>query len=351
MKSKEDIIEEVFEKYEILDRIGRGRTGVVYKAFDKNLQLPVAIKRVYEVFKNKSDCERLLKEIKIFEFLSKHPNIIRLLNVIRSDKDSDLYLVFDYMEGNLFNVIRAKILTEQHIKLITYQLLKAVKYFHSAGLINRNLKPNNILINSDCKIKLDDFSLAKSLNSLDDMNMITDYVATRWYRAPEMLLGSLKVGKASDIWSIGCILGEMLKGKTLFPGTCTLNQLNLIVSLTGFPSKEDIQDINGSLTGLLESVKKGSQKSFNEFFIEASYDATDLLNKLLQFNPLKRFTVEEALSHPFLSEFRKVEEEIVYDENSPIELELSEENKSKVIEYKENYSIDKISRVPTDVII
>jgi mitogen-activated protein kinase 15 len=349
MKSKEDIIEEVFEKYEILQRIGRGRSGVVYKAFDKNLQLHVAIKRVFEVFKSKIDCERLLKEIKIFEFLGKHPNIIQLLNVIRSDKDSDLYLVFDYMDANLFNVIRAKILTEQHIKLITYQLLKAVKYFHSAGIINRNLKPNNILVNSDCKIKLDDFSLAKPLSYMDDMNMITDYVATRWYRAPEMLLGSLKVGKSADIWSIGCILGEMINGKTLFPGTCTLNQLNLIISLTGFPSKEDIQDINGSLTGLLESVKKGTPRTFNEYFIEASYDAIDLLNKLLQFNPLKRFTVEEALSHPFFSEFRIQQDEFDFEENCPLELELSEESKNKVIQYKESYSLDKISRVSTGV--
>ena len=349
MKSKEDIIDEVFEKYDVIQRIGRGRSGVVYKAFDKSLQTQVAIKRVYEVFKLKTEAERFLREIKLLEFLGRHPNVIKLHNVLRSDKDFDLYLVFDYMEANLFNVIRAKMLSEQHVKLITYQLLKAVKFIHSVDLINRNLKPNNILVNSDCKIKIDDFSLAKPLNSVDDFNLITDYVATRWYRAPELLLGSTKVGKPADVWSVGCILGEMLNGKTVFPGTCTLNQLNLIVSLTGFPSKDDIQDIQGTLTGLLESVKKITPRFLNEVFIEASYDAVDLLTKLLHFNPKKRFTVDEALAHPFFAEFRIPEEEVVFEGENTLDLEITEDMRNKIAEYRENYSDEKISRLTTGI--
>lgn len=349
MKSNDDIIQEVLDRYEIQQKIGRGRSGIVYKAYDKTLQLQVAIKRIYEVFKSKSDAERLLREIKLLEYFKRHPNICTLHNVIRSDKDADLYLVFDFLEANLFHVIRGKILSEQHIKLITYQILKAVKYMHSSDIINRNLKPNNILLNSDCKIKLDDFSLAQHINSLDDINLITDYVATRWYRAPELLLGSIKVGKPADMWSIGCIFGEMLNGKTVFPGTCTLNQLNLIVSLIGFPSKEDINDIQGSLSGLLESVKKSSAKNFNEFFLESSYDAIDLLSKLLQFNPLKRYTVDEALAHPFFSEFRVPEEEINYEGDHILELEISEDTKKKIIDYKENYDESKIARVSTGI--
>jgi mitogen-activated protein kinase 15 len=145
------------------------------------------------------------------------------------------------MEANLFNIIRANILTEPHIKYITYQILKAVKYIHSCDIMNRDLKPSHILLNSDSKTKLADFALSKSTNIEDEYSYkITDYIATRWYRAPEILLEATFYDKAVDLWSIGCILGEMILNRTVFPGNCTLNQLDLIVQLTGRPSEEDI---------------------------------------------------------------------------------------------------------------
>ena len=158
--------------------------------------------------------------------LNGHENIIRLLNIIKAENNKDLYLVFDYMETDLHAVIRANILQEIHKQFVIYQLLKGLKYIHAGELIHRDLKPSNILLNSECHAKIADFGLARSVAFKEDEGsapVLTEYVATRWYRAPEILLGSTKYTKAVDMWSVGCILGEMIIGKAIFPGTSTLN--------------------------------------------------------------------------------------------------------------------------------
>ncbi len=147
--------------------------------------------------------------------------------------------------GSLFSkvdlhvVIRAGILEEIHRKYIVYQVLKALKYIHSGELIHRDLKPSNILLNSECQCKLADFGLARSIAMKEEEGppVLTEYVATRWYRAPEILLGSTKYSKAVDMWSVGCIIGELLTGKAIFPGSSTLNQIERILELTGRPTQ------------------------------------------------------------------------------------------------------------------
>lgn len=128
-------------------------------------------------------------------------------------------------------VIRAGILEEIHKKFIVYQLLKALKYMHSGELIHRDLKPSNLLLNSECHAKVADFGLARSISCPKEIaeQVLTEYVATRWYRAPEILLGSTKYSKAVDMWSVGCILGELINGKSIFPGNSTLNQIEKIL--------------------------------------------------------------------------------------------------------------------------
>lgn len=152
--------------------------------------------------------------------MTNHPNIIRLQNVIKAENNKDLYLVFDFMETDLHVVIRGGILEEIHQRYIIYQLLKSLKYVHSAEIIHRDLKPSNILLDAECNVKVADFGLARSLitDQPDEGAILTEYVATRWYRAPEILLGSTKYSKAVDMWSVGCILGEMINGKAIFPG-------------------------------------------------------------------------------------------------------------------------------------
>jgi mitogen-activated protein kinase 15 len=169
--------------------------------------------------------------------------------VIRAENDRDIYLVFDFMDTDLHAVIRANILEDIHKQYIIYQVLKCLKYMHSANLLHRDLKPSNLLLNSECHVKVADFGLARSLDCKDpdQSPLLTDYVATRWYRAPEILLGSNKYTKGVDMWSLGCILAELLLGKPIYPGTSTLNQLDRVMEITGRPTPDDIESINSPL--------------------------------------------------------------------------------------------------------
>lgn len=184
------------------------------------------------------------------------------------------------MDTDLHAVIRANILEDIHKQYIIYQVLKSLKYMHSAQLLHRDLKPSNLLLNSECHIKVADFGLARSLDvkDPDQTPLLTDYVATRWYRAPEILLGSNKYTKGVDMWSLGCILAELLLGKPVFPGTSTLNQIDRVLELIGRPSQEDIDAIDCPLAQtMLESIPPTKPKKFRDVFPNASDDALDLL--------------------------------------------------------------------------
>ena len=208
----EEIEAHVLERYELLQKLGQGAYGIVWKAMDKRTREIVALKKNFDAFQNATDAQRTFREIMFLQQLSGHENIIRLLNVIRAKNNRDIYLVFDAMEIDLHAVIRANILEEIHKQYIIYQILKCLKYLHSAEILHRDLKPANILLNSECHVKVADFGLARSLSSQHNETapVMTDYVATRWYRAPEILLGSTKYTKGVDMWSLGFILAELL---------------------------------------------------------------------------------------------------------------------------------------------
>ncbi|KAK9837179.1 hypothetical protein WJX84_009788 [Apatococcus fuscideae] len=235
----EEIDKQVFRKYDILQRLGKGAYGIVWKAIEKKSGKTTALKKIFDAFQNATDAQRTFREIMFLQELDNHDNIIKLLNVMKAENDRDIYLVFDYMETDLHAVIRANILEEIHKQYVMYQLFKALKYMHTAQLLHRDIKPSNVLLNSECLVKLADFGLARSiaqLHTADGTNpVLTDYVATRWYRAPEILLGSSKYTYGVDMWSSGCILGELLSGKPIFPGNSTINQLDRIVTVTGKP--------------------------------------------------------------------------------------------------------------------
>ena len=198
--------------------------------------------------------------------LTGHENIIRLQHIIKADNDVDLYLTFDYMETDLHAVIRASILEPIHQKYISYQLLKALKFIHSASLVHRDVKPSNVLINSDCGIKLCDFGLCRSTLEPDGPKpVLTDYVSTRWYRAIEVLLGSFHYTNKVDMWAVGCVSGEMAIGRPVFPGTSALNQIERVIELTGRPEKEDIDSLNSSYAAtMLEAIPATRPMSFVE---------------------------------------------------------------------------------------
>ncbi|CAH1772299.1 unnamed protein product [Owenia fusiformis] len=334
-----DIEAHVTKKYEIKKRLGKGAYGIVWKALDKRTGEVVALKKIFDAFRNQTDAQRTFREIMFLQEFGDHNNIVKLHNVMRAENDKDIYLVFEFMDTDLHNVIkRGNILKDVHKRYILYQLCKATKYLHSGNVIHRDQKPSNILLDGECFVKLCDFGLARSLSQLDmeeggDPNL-TEYVATRWYRAPEILLASHKYTKGVDMWSVGCILGELLLGKPLFPGTSTLNQIERIMSTVPRPTKEDIESINSTYgASVLDKATRCPRKNLEEMIPDAPDDAIDMLKKLLHFNPGKRMTADEALRHPYLSRFHNPAEELGIGRD--VKPPLSDDIQLSVNEYRE----------------
>jgi mitogen-activated protein kinase 15 len=314
----EEIDRHVLRKYDILQKLGKGAYGIVWRAQSKQTKEVVALKKIFDAFQNATDAQRTFREIHLLREMSSHEHIIRLHSVLKADNDRDIYLIFEYMETDLHAAIRANILQEIHKQYILWQSLKALKYMHSAELLHRDMKPSNLLLNSDCLMKVADFGLARSLraspatgamlDSTDPPQPLTDYVATRWYRAPEILLGSTRYGKAVDMWSLGCIFGEILGGKPIFQGSSTLNQLELICEVMGRPSDEEIEAMKSPFAQtMLDNLKPESTSklpgSWAVIYPKASAEAIDLLNKLMQWHPGKRLTAREGMSHPYCRRF------------------------------------------------
>ncbi|GJN36084.1 hypothetical protein PR202_gb24920 [Eleusine coracana subsp. coracana] len=232
-------------RYKIEEVIGKGSYGVVCSALDTHTGEKVAIKKINDIFEHVSDATRILREIKLLRLL-RHPDIVEIKHILLPPSRRefrDIYVVFELMESDLHQVIKANDdLTPEHYQFFLYQLLRGLKYIHTANVFHRDLKPKNILANADCKLKICDFGLARvAFHDTPTAIFWTDYVATRWYRAPE-LCGSFfsKYTPAIDIWSIGCIFAELLTGKPLFPGKNVVHQLDIITDLLGTPSPEAI---------------------------------------------------------------------------------------------------------------
>lgn len=332
----EEVDKHVLRKYEVLQKLGRGAYGIVWKAVDKKTKKVVALKKIFDAFQNSTDAQRTFREIMFLQELDQHENIIRLLNVHKAENDRDIYLVFEFMETDLHAVIRANILEEIHKKYIVYQALKSLKFMHSADLLHRDMKPSNLLLNSECHVKVCDFGLARSIAETDakDTHVMTDYVATRWYRAPEILLGSPNYTKGVDMWSIGCIIGELLDGQPLFPGSSTMNQIEKIIEVTGYPTPEEIESIQSPFADtMLKGLRAEPKKRLTDIYPKAPRDALDLMSKLLMFSPHDRPTVEEALAHPYVKQFHNAENEPRASKS--IRICINDNRKLSISEYRD----------------
>jgi len=215
---------------------------------------------------------------------------------------NDVYIVYELMDTDLHQILRSsQPLTEEHFQFFTYQILRGLKYVHSASVLHRDLKPSNVLLNASCDLKIADFGLART--AADQNNFMTEYVVTRWYRAPELLLSCDTYDEKIDVWSVGCMVAEMLLRKPLLPGRDYLDQLKLIIKTLGSPSGSSLDFITAPkarayIEGLPKSPKPDLRRTLGKGF---SRDAADLVEKMLAFDPRERISVDEALKHPWLA--------------------------------------------------
>ncbi|KAL8859041.1 MAG: hypothetical protein Q9178_004522 [Gyalolechia marmorata] len=273
----------VDERYNVTKELGQGAYGIVCAATNNQTGEGVAIKKVTNVFSKKILAKRALREIKLLQHFRGHRNL---------------------MECDLAAIIRSgQPLTDAHFQSFIYQILCGLKYIHSANVLHRDLKPGNLLVNADCELKICDFGLARgfSMDPEENAGYMTEYVATRWYRAPEIMLSFQSYTKAIDVWSVGCILAELLGGRPFFKGRDYVDQLNQILHYLGTPNEETLSRIGSPRAQeYVRNLPLMPKVPFQRLFNNANPDALDLLDRMLAFDPSSRISVEEALEHRYL---------------------------------------------------
>lgn len=304
---------EVTAKYRSpIKPISRGAYGVVCSALNVELNEEVAIKKIPNAFDNMIVAKRTLREIKILDHMD-HENILALREVILPpDRDNykDVYIVTELMDADLHHINKtSRELTEDHYQYFLYQLLRGLKYIHSANVLHRDLKPSNLLVSEDCDLKIADFGLARTFSESD---LMTEYVVTRWYRSPELLLNAKCYTAAVDMWSVGCILMELFNKEPLFPGKDYVHQFSSITELMGSPSDADLGYVRSeNAIRYLHQLPRHTKQPLVTRFPRLPPLAVDLIEKMLAYDPAKRITAEEALAHPYLSGLHDVTDEPV----------------------------------------
>ncbi|KAF9078071.1 putative MAP kinase [Rhodocollybia butyracea] len=318
---------EVGDEYELTHTIGAGAYGEVVAAIHKPSGRKVAIKKILP-FDHPLIALRTLRELKFLRYFTEsccNENIVSILDIIKPkalESFDAIYFIQELMQTDLHRVIRTQCLSDDHCQYFIYQTLCALKAIHGANIVHRDIKPANLLVNENCDLKVCDFGLARSMSTCGTVGKglghespagaMTEYVATRWYRAPENLLSNVTYTKAIDIWAVGCILAELLSGRPLFPGRDYSHQLDLTFDIIGTPSIEEFRAITSRRAReYIRSLPIKRAKNLRSLFPTASSDAIDFLNRTLTFDPKKRMTVEEALEHPYLSIYHDPLEEPV----------------------------------------
>ncbi|KAF5383738.1 hypothetical protein D9615_003523 [Tricholomella constricta] len=288
----------VEKRWKLIREMGSGAYGVVISAADEISGETVAIKLVTRVFDKIQLAKRALREITLLRHFANHENITGLIDVDAISPDfNEIYIFMEPMEG--------------------------MKYVHSASVIHRDLKPGNLLVNADCELKICDFGLSRGFESRPDENAthLTEYVATRWYRAPEIMLAFRRYSTAIDVWSIGCILAELLLGKPLFKGKDYVDQLNKVLDVLGH--QENWQREGKQPRAWFKALRTNASQAqayvrsllfkktvpFRKILPTADPQALELLEKMLAFDPSDRITVPEALEHPWLAGYHVESEE------------------------------------------
>lgn len=300
----------VFE-YEKLGKINEGSYGIVYKARDKKTGEMVALKKLKMGNEREGFPLYYLREINTHLSLN-HPSIVAVREVVVDDSFDGfdgIYMVMDYVEHDLKALMQARKepFSQSEVKCLMLQLLEGVNYLHDNWVLHRDLKTSNLLLNNKGELKICDFGMSRQYGT--PMNPYTALVVTLWYRAPELLLGAKEYSTAVDMWSVGCIMAELLAGKPLFDGKTELEQLNKIFKTLGTPNDRIWPDCS-QLPGIRATSIRQQYNLLHKKFPRTSFTGApalsdlglDLLSKLLTYDPAKRITAEEALNHRWFQE-------------------------------------------------
>ncbi|CAD7676566.1 cyclin-dependent kinase-like 4 isoform X3 [Vulpes vulpes] len=290
------------EKYEKLAKIGEGSYGVVFKCRNKTSGQVVAIKKFVESEDDPVVKKIALREIRMLKQL-KHPNLVNLIEVFRRKRK--MHLVFEYCDHTLLNELERnpKGVADGVIKSVLWQTLQALNFCHKHNCIHRDVKPENILITKQGIIKICDFGFARILIPGD---AYTDYVATRWYRAPELLVGDTQYGSSVDIWAIGCVFAELQTGQPLWPGKSDVDQLYLIIRTLGklIPRHQSIFKSNQFFHGI-SIPEPEDMETLEEKFSDAHPMSLNFMKECLKMNPDDRLTCAQLLESPYFDSFHE----------------------------------------------
>ncbi|XP_031502285.1 cyclin-dependent kinase F-4-like [Nymphaea colorata] len=281
------------DKYTLIKEVGDGTFGTVWRAIHRQTGELVAVKKMKRKYYSWEECMNL-REVKSLRKMN-HPNIVKLKEVIR--ENAILYFVFEYMECNLYQFMqdRAKLFSETEVRTWCFQVFQALAYMHQHGYFHRDLKPENLLVTKDT-IKIADFGLAREVLSQPPY---TEYVSTRWYRAPEVLLQSPVYDSAVDMWAMGAIMAELFTLSPLFPGSSEADQIYKICSVIGTPNQRTWADGLHLANSMNYEFPQFVAADLATLIPSVSKDAINLISLLCSWNPRKRPTAAEVLQHSF----------------------------------------------------
>ncbi|XP_012936798.1 cyclin-dependent kinase-like 1 [Aplysia californica] len=292
------------DKYERISKIGEGSYGVVFKCRNRETSQLVAIKKFVESEEDPLIKKIAMREIRMLKQL-KHPNLVNLIEVFRRRKR--LHLVFEYVDHTVLHELDRypRGVPEKMVQRIIYQTLLAVNFCHQHNTIHRDVKPENILITRNGQVKLCDFGFARVLTGPG--GEYTDYVATRWYRAPELLVGDTQYGPPVDVWAIGCVFAELLTGQAVWPGRSDVDQLYLIRKTLGdlIPRHLEIFSNNAFFKGM-KIPEPDTQEPLEERYPGMGVNAMDFLQNCVKLNPEERLTCNQLIQHPYMDINREV---------------------------------------------
>lgn len=306
----------IAQNYSFRREVGVGAYGIVWAAKNRVSGEEVAIKKIgSRNFEQSMHAKRALRELKLLRHLNGNDNITFFIDCDTNwngQAFTELYLVEGLMEADLHQIIKSgQSLTDQHYQYFTYQILRGLKWMHGAGVVHRDIKPGNLLVNSDCELRICDFGLARASPKPSSTFINTEYVATRYYRAPEVILAPHRYTKALDLWSVGCILGEMMKGRVLFQGQSYVDQLSEIFKLRGSPTNETLTALcSPEVMKKIRSWPVYQKQPLNTVFRKAGELALDLMDKLLDLDPTTRYTAKQALEHKYLEAYHVEADEL-----------------------------------------